>query len=157
MKVELEHYQQENGYGCGLYAVANMLQDKSLITQERLNKSKIGNNIGQLNKWLIDSGYDIYIEVLQYNKGELIDIYDLSPKGNSLLWLPFCIVVETSCGRNHMIGCKYMENGTIVVHDSLKETYDIYTSFELFKAAYPCIISYEMLMDFDYNQVGIVE
>jgi len=33
---------QEKGYGCGLYAVANVLDLKDFITPQRLEKSKKG-------------------------------------------------------------------------------------------------------------------
>ena len=60
-------FKQENSYGCGLYALANIFQDKSIITQTRLIESKNGNNTGQLNKWLLEYGQELYLEPLYFN------------------------------------------------------------------------------------------
>jgi len=43
----MAHFKQENGYGCGLYALANLFQKESIITPTRLIESKTGNNLGQ--------------------------------------------------------------------------------------------------------------
>jgi len=41
-------HKQKQPYGCGLYAVANACNLDNFITDERLEKSKNGNVIGQL-------------------------------------------------------------------------------------------------------------
>lgn len=41
---------QEKGYGCGLYAVANVLDLKDFITPQRLEKSKKG--VGSVRSWI---------------------------------------------------------------------------------------------------------
>mgnify|MGYP001446359365 CR=1 FL=1 len=43
---------QEKGYGCGLYAVANVLDLKDFITPQRLEKSKKGVTRFELSKYL---------------------------------------------------------------------------------------------------------
>ena len=45
-------HKQKQPYGCGLYAVANACDLDNFITDERLEKSKNGNVIGQLSKWM---------------------------------------------------------------------------------------------------------
>lgn len=50
-------YKQNQPYGCGLYAVANACNLDNFITEERLEKSKTGNVIGQLSKWMQDDGH----------------------------------------------------------------------------------------------------
>ena len=74
------HLKQENKYGCGLYAIANALQYKQIITEERIELSKEGNNIGQLNKWLIEDNLDVWVSVLKYDFENIIEIFDLKPK-----------------------------------------------------------------------------
>ena len=59
-------YQQNTPYGCGMYSVANALNIDNFISEERLEQSKAGNTIYQLNKWLEESGYNYNIECMYY-------------------------------------------------------------------------------------------
>lgn len=158
-----EHYKQRNAYGCGLYSLANALQDSDLITDERIEKSKRGNNIGQLSLWLQESGYECWIEALRYDNGEKIELFDLTPDfslDKSVLWFPFMVVFQSTKEKNHMIGCRYMRNGTIVVHDSLLDSEIIHKNFDKFKEYYEkeeTIVSYEILRDFEYKEISVIE
>jgi len=60
-------HKQKQPYGCGLYAAANACNLDNFITDERLEKSKNGNVIGQLSKWMQDDGHQFYIDSLYYN------------------------------------------------------------------------------------------
>lgn len=55
---------QKSGYGCGLYAVANALNLKNYVTDERLEQSKNGIGNGKLNQYLLEDGLNIFIDVL---------------------------------------------------------------------------------------------
>ena len=80
LKNNIMHLKQENKYGCGLYAIANALQYKQIRTEERIELSKEGNNIGQLNKWLIEDNLDVWVSVLKYDFENIIEIFDLKAK-----------------------------------------------------------------------------
>lgn len=156
------HLKQENKYGCGLYAIVNALQQcDSLINEERLELSKEGNNIGLLNKWLIECGLDIWIWVVKYDYENKIDIFDLNPnfeKDKESLWLPFMIVIKSSENRNHAIGCRYMRDGSIIAHDSLLDEEIIFPNFNAFKEYYNNkVLSYECFCNFEGKVLTVIK
>lgn len=144
-----KHYKQANGYACGIYSLANMLQDKDIITDERIDESINGNNIGQLNKILLEEGYDCFIDKCYYKNEEEFEPFDLEPKfekePENVIGLPFAIVIPVSDVKNHMIGCVYLRDMSIVVHNSLKSESDVYKNFHEFLLHYPKVVSLEVL------------
>lgn len=122
---------QKNGYGCGLYAVANACNNTEFVTEDRLETSKNGNRIGQLSKWLQEDGNDFYIEVLYYNHlGKKLPNSALGykPKGENIVCMPMLLNVRYSEeGKNHLVGGKLLKDGTFILYDSLKEE-PIYTT-----------------------------
>lgn len=120
----MRHKQKQN-WGCGLYAVANACNLDGFITEERLEKSKTGNNIGQLSKWMQDDDNPFYIDVLYYDHlGEKLPEQALfyRPQGENDIYLPILLNVRYSSeGLNHMIGGKIAKDGTLYLYDSLKE------------------------------------
>lgn len=117
---------QNQSYGCGLYAVANACNLKNFITEERLEKSKKGNVVGQLSKWLQDDGNPIYIDSLYYNHlGKKLPASALNyvPIGEGLTFLPVLLNVRFSDGGlNHLVGGKIAKDGKLYLYDSLKES-----------------------------------
>jgi len=117
-------YKQKQPWGCGLFAVANACNLDNFITDERLEKSKKGNTIGQLSKWLQEDGNNIYIDTLYYNHlGKKLPTTSLNyvPKGDDINFLPILINVRYSeNGLNHIVGGKISKNGTLYLYDSLK-------------------------------------
>ncbi len=113
-------------YGCGLYAVANACNLPDFITDERLEKSKVGNTIGQLSRWLQDDGKPFFIEVLYYNHvGKKLpkSALEYKPSGEGITFLPVLINVRYSDGgKNHLIGGKIDKEGKLYLYDSLKES-----------------------------------
>lgn len=120
-------YIQKESYGCGLYAVANAINlGDDFVTLERIEQSKIhGNSIGQLSKWMQDSGYPFFIEVLYYNHvGKKLPQSALSylPTGECIEYLPILINVRFSDeGSNHLVGGKISKDGTLYLYDSLNK------------------------------------
>ena len=147
----MKHYKQEHGYCCGIYSIANALQNDKIINEENILLSKNGNNQLQLNKMLIDLGYDWGLSYISYNNEKIIEIFDLEPKfEKDTLWIPFFIVIQSTMDKNHMIGCRYMKDGSIIVHDSLRDNPDLYDNFNDFKNKYDgMILSYELLRNFE--------
>lgn len=117
-------HKQTKPYGCGLYAVANACNIDNFITDERLEISKKGNNIGQLSKWLQEDGLPYYVEVLYYNHlGKKLPNSALGyvPTGETVCLLPVLINVRFSeKGLNHLIGGKIDKEGNLYLYDSLK-------------------------------------
>lgn len=146
---------QENGYGCGMYSVANVLNLENFITGERLELSKTGNNIGQLTNWLFQDGHSFCIDTLKYT-GKLISLpkIDLKFESNVLYW-PALISIQATKEKNHMIGIKVHNGGrsgqTIEVCDSLlDEPFYLYDWAEL-KYRYPKVYGLFSFRDF-YNK-----
>lgn len=119
------HLQQEDNYGCGLYALANALQDESFFTEERLEQSKNGNHVGQLNKWLLDHGKDLFLEPLYFSccdKRLPDNICGLKPGGEGVVSMPVLIDVQFSeTGKMHFVCGAITTEGKLLVLDSLKE------------------------------------
>jgi hypothetical protein len=85
------HFKQENSYGCGLYAIANIFQDESFITETRLTESQNGNHTGQLNKWLLEYGKELYLEPFYFNNlGDKLPewVYKMIPTGEDVFSIP---------------------------------------------------------------------
>ena len=118
-------HKQKQSYGCGLYAVANACDLDGFITQDRLEKSKNGNIIGQLSKWLQEDGYQFYIDVLYYNHlGKKLPVSALSfkPTDKKDLLLPILLKVRYSdMGINHLVGGRIDKDGNLYLFDSLKD------------------------------------
>jgi len=157
----MSHFKQEFGYGCGLYAIANALQDKSIITENRIAWSENGNNVGQLNRWLEQSDYDCWIGVIRYNNQEPIEIFDLVPDFDSdgrILWFPFLVVITSSQEKNHMLGCRYMRDNSIIVHDSLMEKELCFKNFREFAEEFEGrFLSFECLYSLENKAIFIVD
>ncbi|NDV81303.1 hypothetical protein [Bacteroides sp. 51] len=154
------HYKQENKYGCGLYSVANALQENHIITENRIEWSKDGNNIGQLNRWLEQSDYDFFIQMIVYNNNNPIEIFDLEPvfgEKEIEMWMPFFLVIKSTEKKNHMIACRYMRNRSIIVHDSNEDSEIIFPDFNSFNEHYKGeILSYECFYNFKNEPIFII-
>lgn len=114
---------QENGYGCGLYAVANALKIDSFITDERLDSSKNGVSIGKLNKYLLDDGMGIFIDVLYCDtlRSKLPEDWCrlYSQYSNKLFPILIQCVVSS---KFHLIAATLSdEAGVIILYDSLSK------------------------------------
>lgn len=135
-----KHFKQENGYGCGLYAVANIFQDKSFITEERLNESKNGNHTGQLNKWLLEYGQDLYLEPFYFNNnGKKLPkwVCEMRPTGENVFSIPILIDIQHSKdSRTHFVAAEITTTGTLIVIDSLKENIHLTTLRQFNKENY---------------------
>lgn len=118
-------YKQKQPWGCGLYAVANACNLDNFITEERLEKSKKGNVIGQLSKWMQDDGHPFYIDTLYYNHvGKKLpkSALEYIPSGDGINFLPILINVRFSDeGKNHLVGGKIDKFGKLYLYDSLNE------------------------------------
>lgn len=113
---------QKNGYGCGLYAVANALNLKNFVTDERLEDSKNGIGNGKLNKLLFEDGFDIFIDVIYLDSQQnslpenWCKLYS-EKQGEILPILIQCKINE----KFHLMGAKLLnEAGKIELFDSLK-------------------------------------
>jgi hypothetical protein len=118
-------HKQKQPWGCGLYAVANACNLDNFITEERLEKSKKGNTIGQLSKWMQEDGHPFYIDTLYYNHvGKKLPNTALNykPVGEGIFFLPVLINVRFSDeGKNHLVGGKIDKECKLYLYDSLKE------------------------------------
>lgn len=155
--MDMKHFKQPGNYGCGLYSLANVIQDDRVINEQRMADSVEGNNPGQLTQWLCESGLKAYIQTISYNNGEVISISDINPlflgEYEDVLWYPFFITVKSSKEKTHMIGCRYMQNGSIIVHDSLMDAPIAFCSFNKFESAYKGqVVAFEMLRMLEDNR-----
>lgn len=136
----MAHFRQKQAYGCGLYALANALNRESVITQIRLEDSENGNNIGQLNKWLIEDGENMFIEPLYYSStGKRLpkSITSLKPHGDGVMSLPVFIDLQsTKDSKMHFVAADITPEGKLLVIDSMKEEKELTTLDEYQKRFY---------------------
>ena len=151
------HLEQKSWYGCGVHSVANALQSESFVNRKRIELSKNGNNIGQLNRWLLKHYIKCWISTIIYNNGDLINLLDLEPKfiaDNDNQWYPFLITVKSTNRINHMIGCRYMKSMEIISHDSLCEEPIIFKNFNDFNDYYKeKIISLDVFVNYNNDPI----
>ena len=57
--------------------------------------------------------------------------------------------------KNHALGCRYMKNGNIIVHDSLLDSEIIFQDFDTFRNFYPEVVSYEYFCSFKGKVISI--
>ena len=135
-----KHLKQQNAYGCGLYAIANIFQDKTFITETRLIESKQGNHTGQLNKWLLEYGKELYLEPFYFSAmGKKLPkwICKMAPNGDNILSIPVLIDVQFSkTSKTHFIAAEITKTGDLIVIDSLKDEPYITTLSEFNKSNY---------------------
>lgn len=122
----MKHFIQKDFFGCGVYAIANLFQSPKFITEERLNESKSGNNIGQLSKWLQEEQKDIYIDVLYYSIYEdMIPESYFEIKPNEDIFPLLLSVKKTKKSLSHFVSIRVFPNMEIHLHDSTRSDVEI--------------------------------
>jgi len=125
------HFIQKESFGCGVYAVANALANESFITSQRLEASSNGNNLGQLNKWLVEDNHNLFIEPLYFNcTGKRLPkkVCGLQPFGERVSSIPVLLDIQFSEeGKMHFVAGHITVEGDLMVIDSLKSTIEITT------------------------------
>ena len=148
---------QEFGYGCGLLSVANALSMKRFVTEERMEASKDGNNLMQLNKWLLEDGEDIQIMPLYYKNG--VQFRTPKIKMNfegcpNIEYYPILVVIAIPrCPKNHMIAVHFNADNTVHVLDSCEKEPVFLFSWDEFRSKYPRIISLEVFKNFEDKEI----
>lgn len=113
-------------YGCGVYSVANSLGLKEFVTDDRIELSRNGNNIGHLSKWLQNHDDSIYIDPLYYShlltnipKDLLIlNHFNEDNKNGFVPILIQCNVLNGMPKGHHLVGVRiYFDH--CVLYDSL--------------------------------------
>ena len=151
---------QEKAYGCGVFAIANACNLPIFITEERLEISKNGNNIGQLSKWLQQHGYDWFLDPIFFtheeNHGspEVIKQLSVSKHVNDQTVLAFPLLLslkKTENSLTHMIAIDLIPTGDLMIFDSLKEK-EYFSTFEtIWKENYSIYAVY-MIADINTNK-----
>ena len=133
-------FTQKNGYGCGLYALANIFQDKSLITEKRLNDSINGNHTMQISQWIWEYGKELFLEPFYFNSnGKRLPkwVCNMRPSGDNVFSIPIFIdVQQTRKSKTHFIAAEITINGDLFVMDSLKTDPYLSTLTEFNKSNY---------------------
>ncbi|MDO8997219.1 MAG: hypothetical protein Q7U77_11380 [Sediminibacterium sp.] len=133
---------QKNGYGCGLYAVANVLGLKHFVTSERLEESKNGINHGKLSKFLQDIGLSLFIDVLYCDtqKSSIPESWCFLYSENPGSSIP--ILIQCKFGEKfHLMGALLLnEPGKIKLFDSLK-TEPIYCTLSDVNTMYENVVA----------------
>jgi len=119
------HFKQNQAYGCGLYAIANIFQDESFLTEERLLESKNGNYTGQLNKWLIEEGKEYFLEPFYFDVlgDKLPDwVCNMKLSEEEGFSIPILIDVQfTRDSKTHFVAAELTFAGDLIVMDSCKD------------------------------------
>ena len=124
-KNTMKEIQQKQPYGCGVYSVANALFIPSFITEERIQASKKGNALYQLNKWLEEDNIPFRIDVYFFDMENtdplrLLSTFDTTIEDN----LVYCATLQVKESKNskwHMVAARMTSKGELVIKDSYKE------------------------------------
>lgn len=148
---------QEYKYSCGVYSVANALNIPEFVTSSRLEESKDGNGVMQLNKWLLDDKNLVQIFPLYYKNGIEFTTPNLKldmKKCPDIEYYPILITYDIKkSSMNHMIALHYCADKSVVVFDSCNDEPVFYDMWKCFKKVYPRIISLEIFMNFDCEEI----
>jgi hypothetical protein len=121
-------------YGCGISAVSNAINHRTFLTEDRLEKSKNGNNIGQLSKWMQEDNLPFYIDVLFFNhfvKKLPKLVCELVPIGDGISFSPILLSTRFSKdGLLHMVGGKIDKLGVLYLYDKQFENGMIETTLK---------------------------
>jgi hypothetical protein len=128
-------FKQEQPYGCGVYAVAHAMRDDFFVTDKRIEESKKGNNMWQLNNWLVQDGKDYILEPIYFNiLAETTQ--KLPPKEYQFnpieedFYFPFVMDVKSNLeGKWHLVAGYSDKQGNVVIIDSMKDE-EIKTNWE---------------------------
>lgn len=129
IEIESTHFTQTDGYGCGLYAVANMLKEESFITETRLEISKKRMSVEQLNKFLLIDDKDMHLAPIYFNMlggtipSKIIKTLEIkSSDPEYKLFIPIFISFDkTKNSKSHFVYASIDEFGNILVYDSLNK------------------------------------
>lgn len=132
-------------YGCGVHAIANVLDWPGFVSDKRLDESKNGNGIYQLSSYMHEDGYDYDVEPIYCN---LLPEYNIPEDYNlhassELHAFPFLMqVLRKEGGRQHLVGCIGYHDYSVVILDSC-ESDSILTSWSDIakRKVYPIISS----------------
>jgi hypothetical protein len=152
-KYNMTLLQQKDTYGCGLYSVANALCLENFVTLERLEKSKTGNNVGMLTKWLNDDGHDIFIDTIKFT-GRLIVLPQIGwILGDNVAYYPMLITIPSTRETSHMIALKGGPDGTVDVWDSLKNAPYNLENWKELKKHFPKVYGIYGFRNFENKEV----
>lgn len=149
-------FKQTNGHNCGLYAIANAMNDSSIITDERLADGHKGQTLFLLNKYLSEDGKEFHLETLYKSMFNTklpleVDAYPSNPEQV----LPLLATVQLRDGGvNHMITLRVFSNKIIQVFDSLKEDVFEINNFQQLHDTYPVIFGVYAICDNDPTKEG---
>ena len=148
---------QENGYGCGLYAVANALNYPNFVTDERIELSKTGNNVAQLTRWLYEDGYDIFIFTERID-GRYVEM----PKFSWSLreedsHIPFLVNLYATQENNHLIALRGYADQSIDIIDSCENDMVRVSGIDNISQMYPKILSVYSFRDSMLNSITILK
>lgn len=110
-------------YGCGIYSVANALNKPDFATAHRLEESKKGTRVFQLNDYLDKDGHEFVIEPMFYSDYSLslpVTTHNLCTfKEDTYLPILLC-VRHSKKSLNHMVGGLIGTDKTLILMDSMK-------------------------------------
>lgn len=122
--IQANEPQQKEGYGCGVYSVANSLLIPNFITQERVIESNTGNSVHQLNKWLEEDGIDWRVDVLYFDmenhKSENINGINWEKQEAKEPLIAMFQVKTEEKSRWHLVSAIIYTKEKVVITDSLK-------------------------------------
>lgn len=120
----MKKVQQKTSYGCGLYAVQNALLLEGFVTKKRIQESKKGNGVHQLNKWLHEHGCIWRVSTVYFDmdnfKASNIKYWNNWPELSEDPIIALLQVKQSETSRWHMISCFVFKDKSVKIIDSLK-------------------------------------
>lgn len=150
-------FKQPTGHNCGLYSIANVINDDFILKEEYLQEGEDGHCIFDLNNYLIKENQNFHISPIFVDtiNGRLPVDFGLFPQKEESI-CPFLLSgAQRKEGIYHMVAIHSFYNRTIHIIDSLKEEV-IETTFDRLHDYYPIIQGFYALKPNDKKDDGYI-
>ncbi len=146
-------HKQPLAKNCGIYALANILNEDCFIKEENLLGGDDGLRITELNDIIKKEGFDFFIDPIYVDRTKLKipEDFELHPLGENKIIPGIMIVQFKEDGLWHCIGFRLYSDKTIQLFDSLKEETFFMTWNEISKFYY----AIEGIYCFSFNDKNI--
>lgn len=129
-KVGKVKYRQHNPWGCGFFTLANLFGSDLFITEQKLEQSKRGLNLGDLNFSLSENGIKFTVSPLYHDSlgkdrlpMRVRNLRTTSTGDSKVVLLPLFMICKSSVEQklNHHVLGLLNHKGHLFIIDSLKE------------------------------------
>lgn len=150
-------HRQPTAQDCGIYALANTLNEQDVLLYCNSEISIHGHRIYDLNRLLDACNFGCHIETLYKNisSSKLPAKFDLYPENPKQIAPLLMTVSYSGNGLNHMVGIHAYNDKTISILDSMKDE-SIVTTFSEINNIYHSVFGIFAFVSNDNSKEGYI-